>query len=258
MSAPCSEVSVGDRRIQGSVVDLDQDQVRDFFESRGKGIDPASPITSILYQDKHPEVARERDLHESRKVVPLLRLGGAERVLDLGCGIGRWAGHLGSQVEGGLGLDVSESLIEFARTQRFGAPWRFEVLSADELSPERTAAFGFAEPFDLVVVSGVCIYLNDDMLDRMLGGVASVTHAGSTLYIREPVGRGERLTLDGFWSELGDRYSAIYRTIDDYVDRLRTAFGEGAETLEAGPMYEDPRLHNRRETFQYFWLLRRG
>ena len=248
-----------DRRIRRSVVDLDQDQVREFFESRGKAIDPSEPITSILYQDKNPEIARARDLHESRKILPLLPLDSTERVLDIGCGIGRWAGHLGSSVDVGLGLDMSESLVTFARTQELGASWSFEVMSADEISPATMATLGFSEPFDLVIVSGVCIYLNDAMLDRMMSGIADVTHSGSTIYIREPVGSEERLTLDRFWSEeLEDSYSAIYRTRADYEARFQAAFGPAFRSLHQGPMYEDAGLNNRRETFQYFWLLKRS
>lgn len=247
------------RRIRIDVVDLEPHQVRDFFERRGRDIDPASPITSVLYQDKNPGLAQERDLHERTRIGALLPLQGSEHVLDVGCGIGRWAKHLGSRVAGGLGLDVSSTLVEFARSQEFETPWKFERMSADRISREHLASLGFDRPFDLVIVSGLCIYLNDEMVDRMLAGIAEVTRAGSVVYVREPIAKTERLTLKNYWSdELNDTYNAIYRTRACFDARFREIFGRSLRVLHEGPMYEDDGLNNRRETFQYFWILERG
>lgn len=247
-----------DRRIRDEVVDLDQGQVRDFFEKRGKRIDPCAPVTSVLYQDKNPEIAALRDAYESRKIKALLSLHGHERVLDVGCGIGRWAEHLGAGVAGGVGLDVASSLVEFARSRTLAVPWAFETMSADQISRDQLASLGFSAPFDLAIVSGVCIYLNDEMLARALRGIAEVTRAGSVVYVREPVAREGRLTLKAYWSkELGDTYNAIYRSREEYAARFEDTFAGTARTLYEGPMYDDDRLNNRSETFQYFWILRR-
>lgn len=247
------------RRIRIDVVDLEPRQVRDFFERRGRDIDPASPITSVLYQDKNPGLAQERDTHESTRVGPLLSLRGAEHVLDVGCGIGRWAKHLGSRIASGLGVDVSSTLVEFARSQQFDAPWTFERMSADQISRARLASLGFERSFDLAIVSGLCIYLNDGMVDQMLAGISEVTRAGSIVYVREPIAKTERLTLKNYWSdELNDTYNAIYRTRECFDARFKESFGPSVRILHEGPMYDDEGLNNRRETFQYFWILERG
>lgn len=249
---------MGSQRIRNAVVDVDQEQVRAFFEKRGEAINPASPLTSVLYQDKNPALAEERDAYERRKVTELLCLRGDEQVLDIGCGIGRWAQHLDARIGRGLGLDVSSSLVAFARTRPLNVPWAFETMSADEISRARLNALGFTQPFDLVILSGICIYLNDEMLDQMLRGICEVTRAGSVIYIREPIARSERLTLKSFWSEeLNATYNAIYRTADDYGVRYRCAFGQSFSVAHHGPMYDESHLNNRSETFQYFWVLQR-
>ena len=78
-------------RFKEGKVALDTDAVRQFFEQRGMSINAEHPLTSILYQDSHPEIAAERDLYERNLITPLLDLRPDSAVLDIGCGIGRWA-----------------------------------------------------------------------------------------------------------------------------------------------------------------------
>lgn len=246
------------RRIQGDTVDINQKDVRDFFVRRGKTINPRSPVTSVLYQDANPELAIQRDAQEAAKVLGLLTLTGRECVLDVGCGIGRWAGHLGPRVLRGLGIDVSEPLVDYANAQPFHASWTFVVMPAEELSVSGARSLGFAEPFDVVLLSGVCVYLNDHGLARMLRAVTGLTRPGSAIYVREPVARATRLTLKGIWSEdLQDHYSAIYRTAQEYGDVFRRLL-DPLRLQHSGPMYDDDCLNNRRETYQHFWLYERN
>ena len=44
-------------RIYDEKVPIDESQVRDFFERRGSTVSPDHPLTSVLYQDEHPEIA---------------------------------------------------------------------------------------------------------------------------------------------------------------------------------------------------------
>lgn len=65
------------------------------------------------------------------EVLPRLRPGlGRERALDLGCGIGRLARPLAGRFREVIGLDISPSMIEQARTMHPDRPGlRFEVCS---------------------------------------------------------------------------------------------------------------------------------
>ena len=47
-------------RIKGEQVELSAAAVSDFFEKRARAFDPAKPLAAVLYQDDHPEIARER------------------------------------------------------------------------------------------------------------------------------------------------------------------------------------------------------
>ena len=88
----------------------------EFFESRGRETRPEQPQTATMYQDG--DLAARRDAWEKQTVKPLLALRGDERVLDLGCGYGRWAQELKGQIGGYLGVDFSAEMIKHARTRR--------------------------------------------------------------------------------------------------------------------------------------------
>lgn len=104
------------------------------------------------------------------------------RVLDAGCGAGRYAEWLGDRGAAVVGCDVSEAMVEQARA-RLGDD--ASVHCADVAEP---LAFADADAFDGVVCSGVLDYVEDwrdpfEEFARVLrpGGflVASVGHPAS-------------------------------------------------------------------------------
>ena len=74
-------------RIYRKKATINQDKTLNFFESRGKHFNAECPLTSILYQDKNPDLAKERDIYEKKIAIPLLRLKKDDDILDVGCGI---------------------------------------------------------------------------------------------------------------------------------------------------------------------------
>jgi SAM-dependent methyltransferase len=245
-------------RIIGSNIHIDPKAVRDFFDQRGQKVNKEHPITSVLYQDSNPQLAETRDKYEKQKLLPLLNLTGAENVLDIGCGIGRWADAISESVNQYVGLDVSETLIEYARANHAQKNCRFEVLPAEDVSALAFSSLSIDDLFDRVICAGLTIYMNDDMLHRMIGGLCDVMKPGCLLYIREPIAREQRLTLDKFWSEeLKSHYSAIYRTqseLESVLETVLAAKGKQLNMLHHGPVYTDPSLDNRGETYQFFWV----
>ena len=63
---------MAEQRVKSKKVDLDEDQVKRFFEGRGSHINEDAPITSVLYQDNNPELALSRDKAEKDKILPKL------------------------------------------------------------------------------------------------------------------------------------------------------------------------------------------
>jgi SAM-dependent methyltransferase len=238
----------GGGRLHRVVREIDYRATEAFFESRGKDA-VGQPLVSTMYQDAG--LASRRDAAEKETVLPHLAINGADRVLDVGCGAGRWAEVLVPRVAAYLGIDFSEGLLAAARTRTPGGA--FQRMSASALDP---GAFHLPPPFSLVICSGILIYLNDRDVENLLTLIAEISGPAARLYVREPVATMERLTLDGFWSEeLQARYSAIYRTRLEY-NRLFEKLAGFSLFREGSPISSD--LQNRADTEQWFAILGRG
>ncbi len=244
-------------RIVKNVVSLDRNKIAEFFEQRASRFSKDAPYSSVLYQDKNPDIAIERDRYEKERVTSLLSVNGNTRILDIGCGIGRWAETLATSVKSYTGIDLSPKLIEIAKSRITLPNTHFLVGSAEDVARLDVAARG---PFDLVVMSGIMIYLNDDELHSCLLSLARSVAAGGEIYMREPLAINDRLTLSEFWSdELNQEYSAIYRSARE-LDALfsKTLYPAGFEPIQFQLLYADAKLNNRRETAQHFAIARRS
>ena len=241
------------KRILGEKVDIDEGAVGRFFETRAAKYDEASPAVSMLYQDSNPELAEQRDRHEKDAILPLLRLDQATRVLDIGCGVGRWADALAGRVARYHGTDLMESLVQLARERHAGsADITFQVIKAQELT---ASSLECSPPFDLVIIAGVLHYINDRDCEAILRAAGSCcTGSGARLFIRGPVAAETRLTLQGIWSEeLQHEYSAIYRTVAELEGLFASALGGAWRATSAGALFPSA-LGNRKETFQYYHI----
>jgi SAM-dependent methyltransferase len=249
---------MNERRVLGERVDIDYRATLDFFEGRAARAACPDALTTVLYQDDHPEVAEARHAFETARVVPHLGLERCPRVLDVGCGNGRWARTLRGSVREYLGIDFSPGLVDQARAsladEADGARYTFQVLSAADVGDGPLAV---PPPFDLVVVAGVLVYLNDDDVARVLEGLAQVAAPTATVYVREPVAVADRLTLACFESaELDAEYSAIYRNAAFYRSLLTGVLGRaGFSFLVDEPISSS--LANRAETTQHYFVMRR-
>jgi len=157
----------GGGRLHRVAREIDYRATEAFFESRGKDA-VGQPLVSTMYQDAG--LASRRDAAEKETVLPHLAINGADRVLDVGCGAGRWAEVLVPRVAAYLGIDFSEGLLAAARTRTPGGA--FQRMSASALDP---GAFHLPPPFSLVICSGILIYLNDRDVENLLTLIAEIS-----------------------------------------------------------------------------------
>jgi SAM-dependent methyltransferase len=249
-ASPTSE-----HRVHADRVAIDPQSVRAFFADRATRATSEHPLTSVLYQDAHPELAEQRDRFERAFALPLLELHPGSAVLDVACGIGRWAASVLPVTTDYVGVDLSEELLIAARARYVGTGARFVQLPADELGLE---ALDRSSGFDRMLVAGLLLYLNDDAVERLLAALVAVARPACRIYLREPLAVTERLTLRDFWSaELGSTYSAVYRTGAEVDEMLATTLlAAGFERVAGGDLYPDT-LNNRAETRQRYLVLAR-
>lgn len=237
---------------------INQNDVLDFFERRARRVDELGPVRAVIYQDKHPDLAERRDRAEKRRIRPLLQLSGTERLLDVGCGTGRWVPAVVDAVVAYHGIDLAPGLVTYARDQyKHVKSCRFTAGSVTALT---LSLLGETRPFDRILCAGVLVYLNDDDLACALDAFANVAAEDCLLVIREPVGLGRRLTIQHHYSdELEQNYSAIYRTEDELLSAIMERLGNREFRVEgSGDVYDEPSLNNRAETRQQWIMVRRS
>lgn len=242
-------------RIRGRKVPLAdaKAQMAEFFAGRSRRRDPRNPYVSVIYQDSQPELAEQRDREEKALILPRLELSADSRLLDVGCGVGRWADAVQGCVARYIGVDFSAEMIELAQSRHDPAWAEFRVMAAQDIS---AVTLGDAAGFDRVIIAGVFIYMDDDEIVRALSGLKEVLSPGRRLiYLREPLALEERLTLKGVWSEeLQQHYYAVYRTRAELEGLVAEGLGRRAP-LDMRPLYGDSGLNNRTETRQFYSLI---
>lgn len=201
-------------RLYGDNEDINPDKVKDFFNDRANR-DLESDLSIVLFQDK--ENSAQRHEEEKKLFYDHIDTSG-KKVLEIGCGIGRWAEALHDKCESYLGLDFSEELIEIAKkTYKDFDDCHFQLMSATDIKVDELL---IEPPFDIVIFSGFLMYINDDDLKIIMDEVNSVCTDEKIVFAMEPTSCMEtRLTLKDFYSDgLEADYNAIYRTEQEYRD----------------------------------------
>ena len=242
-------------RIYGDKISLSDDSVSKFFEERADKYDPENPLVSVIYQDHNPKLAEERDEYEKEKLLPLMGLTESSSVLDIGCGIGRWAEAVAPTVQSYHGTDFTAQFIDLAKDRLSNVKnATFQVLPAHEAVPGK---LDVKAPFDTVLIVGLFPYLNDSQFHKVIHNLIELSAENSTILLREPIGSEKRLSLNEIWSEdLNTTYSAIYRSLDEFVSVFQTLEPHGITLEEHGPLYPD-KLRNRVDTHHHYFLLKR-
>lgn len=236
-------------------VNIDEELTKRFFENR---INKNLPhrYNYVNYQDSNPELALKRDNYEKKKIMEHLTIFESDKILDIGCGVGRWADEIAPRLgEGGLyvGIDYCEDFIKIAN-EHFKGDIHVNFLSGDFQNVYKIINKEFdGIKFDLIIINGVMMYINDDDLPECLSSARKLLNADGHIYIKESVGLDKRLTLSDFYSkELNDSYNAIYRSIEEYEKLFDKIFYNHKLTVTDYTFESD--MANRKETASYFWI----
>ncbi len=150
------------------------------------------------------------------------RVARGERVLDLGCGLGDFAGELAGHGARVVGCDVAETALRLARTRHPGI--EFVLTGEEELSFSD-------ESFDVVWAGEVLEHVQDGL--GLLAEVRRVLRSGGRLVLSTPDhGRLRRLRL-------GLSATAFERHFDPRSDHVRFFTARTLRgTLEAADLGE--------------------
>ena len=246
-------------RITGKEIEINNEKMKLFFENRNYKSLPHR-YNYVIYQDSNPELALKRDAYEKSKFLKYLRVKEDSIILDIGCGVGRWGDELIPYLNGGkyIGVDFSMNLLEIARKE-LSNTGKCDFYCGDfrEIC-KLLADNGICYKFDTILINGVLMYINDSDIAECMRSVNKLIANGGVIYIKESVGRDERLTLNNFFSsELGSTYSAIYRSVREYAALFDEYFNaEDYNIVSEGETWES-KQQNRSDTTSYYWIIER-
>lgn len=243
-------------RIKNKITDISYNETNVFFENRAQKYNEENPYVVTMYQDKHPEIVNGRNEAEMKILLPKLGLDNNSIVLDIGCGIGRWADAIkkNTQIKEYIGIDFSENLIGIANRRNTDNNFNFYVGSATKVND---VIKNNSLP-NIVLLIGLIMYMNDDDISILFRNLCCILHKDTKVIMREPIGISDRLTLKNFHSdELNANYNAIYRTREEIIKLMEpTMLKNGFVITEEGFLFDDS-LNNRKETSQYYFILER-
>lgn len=225
-------------RLYGEKEDINSNNVKNFFNERAnKGLE--SDLSIVFLQNK--ETSEKRNLEGIKFFNEKFDIT-SKKILEIGCGIGRWAEAIYSKCDSYLGIDYAEDLIEIAKKSYDYENCKFQVMSAMDIKVEELL---IEPPFDIILISGVLMYINDSDLTKVIDSINLVSTDDKKLFIMEPISCLEtRLTLKDFYSEeLESDYNAVYRTENEYLEFFKRF---NSKTITVEDMYKD--LNHRSET----------
>jgi SAM-dependent methyltransferase len=234
-------------------------KTQEFFRRRIDKYNSDNPYSLTMYQDNHPELVRKRNEKEVSTLLPKLKLDESSKILDVACGIGRWSDAINIKIKKYCGVDFCEDFILLAnKRNKDKANRHFYVSKSDDVA--LCLNKNNEGRFNRILLVGCLVYLNDVDVAQTLDGIESACEENTIICIREPIGLNERLTLkEHFSEELGDCYNAIYRTRNELVNFFEnTLINKGFRIEEERLLFEDQALNNRKETAQYYFILKRG
>ena len=251
---------MSEHRIYDNKVDIKTDEVRKFYDERAKKASSMDcPYTAVLLGDQNPNHAAEWNEFEKQYVLPELKIDDKSRVLDIGCGMGRWAETLIPQTEYYYGVDYSAEMINLAKSRNVFPEknYEFECYSFQEAVglPEGR----FEKKFNRAVICGVCMYINDKELQECFERLNQLLADDCIMYLTETVARTSRLTLDDFYSEaLKSDYDVIYRTQAEYNQLYSPLTTAGFQIVKQDFLPKLNKEEKYSETDRWYSILKRG
>ena len=233
-------------RVYTDKIEIDNNSTKEFWENRANNINNLQTV--LLGSDKTGIEQNTRNEHEKLIVESVIKQIQNPRILDIGCGIGRWAENLINQFDYYVGVDFSEGFIDYA-SKKFSDNKNVKFCNNSILELDDTI---LSSNFNFIICTGVLMYVNDSNIFDILKAFRRVTP--EYVYIQESISLMDaRLTLNQFESkDLQTNYNAIYRTKQEYEEYFKTS---GFDIIKTDLLL-DNKSGAREETNAQYWILK--
>ena len=233
-------------RVYTDKIEIDNNSTKEFWENRANNINNLQTV--LLGSDKTGIEQNTRNEHEKLIVESVIKQIQNPKILDIGCGIGRWAENLINQFDSYTGVDFSEGFINFA-SEKFANYSNIKFYNSSILNLDKEI---LNSKFNFIICTGVLMYINDSNIFDILKAFRRVTP--EYVYIQESISLMDaRLTLNKFESkDLQTNYNAIYRTKQEYEEYFKTNKFDIIKT----DLLLDNKSGAREETNAQYWILK--
>ena len=233
-------------RVYADKIEIDNNSTKEFWENRANNINNLQTV--LLGSDKTGIEQNTRNEHEKLILESVVKQIKNPRILDIGCGIGRWAENLINQFDSYTGVDFSEGFINFA-SKKFANYSNIKFYNNSILNLDKEI---LDSKFNFIICTGVLMYVNDSNIFDIFKAFRRVTP--EYVYIQESISLMDvRLTLNKFESkDLQTNYNAIYRTKQEYEEYFKTNKFDIIKT----DLLLDNKSGAREETNAQYWILK--
>jgi len=193
---------------------IDAKKVKKFWEGRAKRLGSVA-FESIANLEEDSDALAEKIRVETENVFSYLGDISNKSIADLGAGVGQWSFRFHDAGAAHVtAVEYAASLVEIGRKEaakRDSDSVEFVVSPAEQFKGNRT--------YDIVYISGLFVYLNDDQVAELMPNLPGLLHEKSIVVLRDGTGVPNRHQIDQKMSDhLGAEYSAIYRTKEAYLN----------------------------------------
>ena len=233
-------------RVYADKIEIDNNSTKEFWENRASNINNLQTV--LLGSDKTGIEQNTRNEHEKLIVESVVKQIQNPRILDIGCGIGRWAENLINQFDSYTGVDFSEGFIDYA-SKKFSDNKNIKFCNNSILELDDTI---LSSNFNFIICTGVLMYINASNIFDIFNAFRRITP--EYVYIQESISLMDaRLTLNQFESkDLKTNYNAIYRTKQEYEEYFKTNNFDIIKT----DLLLDNKSGAREETNAQYWILK--
>ena len=246
-------------RISKKQVDIDDVSIKKFYAKRAREkVDVNIDAPVVLCSDNETEKISVWNEYEERKWLPKLKIDSNSRIFFFFFGTGRVTKYLLCDAVIYVGIDYVKEFVNIARNRK-DIPQNEKYLFLHDSFREcmnNISSLPYKGTFNRFVdAGGVLMYMNDDDVRFCIEHLVEILDGKCVLYFSEPIGRTERFTLNKYYSkEVGDEYSAIYRTVDEYIDIFTPLLNAGFHFVVNQEFFDDD-IKGRKETVQWLFVL---
>jgi cyclopropane fatty-acyl-phospholipid synthase-like methyltransferase len=212
---------------------MDNQRIREFWENRAMVKD-----TSKTHFVSETE-ADNRNFVELTAIDKEVDFTG-KIVLDIGCGMGEKTIHFAKKARFVLGIDYTNALLNDAKKRAVGIG-NIDFLHTDCIN------FDCDKKFDIIVVSALFIYLNDDDANKTMENIKKHLNERGKVVVKESVGIGRRFeVIDAYSESLKTIYNGIYRSVSEFTSLFQN---NGFKLLHHNQLYQ-----HRKETAVWLFV----